>query len=103
MRGLTPAMYRALAMFKRADGELHRLPGGLWVDDPKAWERGEKDAVDDEWVKVETLRGLARRGLVELAGGFTPGGFPIDAEARLTEFGRLFCGLPETKKDPDRP
>jgi len=60
-------MLLALSLLERSS--LVRLPGGLWVaeEDVGEWVNGGLDAISDaeQWVRIETLRALAKRGFVE--------------------------------------
>ena len=64
MRQLSIAQWRALAHLEKL-GPAHRLPGGIWTSEPDAWESGDRSALDDDWIRGETLRALGDRGLVK--------------------------------------
>ena len=70
MKPLTDLMVDALLLLLNTPSRrLHRLSAGhLWAPDPKPWEQGQHTVQDDPHAKVETLRGLYRRGLLEYVG-----------------------------------
>lgn len=57
-------MLDSLELMRSHGGRVYRIEGGLWVADPAQWRAGQRDAIEDPWCRVETLRALYKRGLV---------------------------------------
>lgn len=62
---LSGPQWLALAlMAKYGRGQAQHVGAGIWVPDREPWLRDERDAIEDDWIRIETLKALERRGLV---------------------------------------